>query len=125
MRGPWRAALGAKEKIGMRGTALVALLLGSALLVGIGCKKDEGSGSGAPAASVDPNSTGVAECDTYLKSMTDCYAGTPQAATMEATMKQMREKFRGDVANGGKDKLKAECLEHSALLTKNPACAKK
>jgi hypothetical protein len=110
----------------MRGTALVAILFGSALMFGIGCKKDEAPASGsAPAA--DPNSTGVQECDDYFKQMTDCYASQPAAkAGMEATMAKMRETFRAQVqAPGGKEALKTQCLEHIKLLAQNPMCAKK
>lgn len=110
----------------MRGTALVALLLGSALMFGIGCKKDEAPASGsAPAA--DPDSTGVQECDDYFKQMKDCFATNPQAkATMEGTMKQMREAFKATAsAPGGKEQLKTQCLEHIKLLGQNPMCAKK
>jgi len=108
----------------MRGTALVALLLGSAFLFGVGCKKEEGSGA-APAA--DPDSTGVAECDEYFKQMNACFATNPAAKTsMEATMKQMREAFKAQVqAPGGKDALKTQCQEHIKLLGQNPLCAKK
>src|SRR5262245_61986468 len=109
----------------MRGSALVALLFGSAFLFGIGCKKDEPppppSGS-APA--MDPNSTGVAECDAYIKQMLDCYAGTPQEAQMKTSTTALREKLRAD-ATANKDKTKQDCIEHSTLLQKNPACAGK
>ena len=111
----------------MRGTAFVALLLGSALLFGIGCNKDEASGSAAPAATGDPDSTGVAECDDYFKQMKACFATNPAAKTaMEGTMGKMREAFRAQAANpGGKDTLKTQCLEHIKLLGQNPMCAKK
>ena len=61
----------------MRGTALVALLFGGAVLFGIGCKKDEPPPAPAAAAS---DGIGVAECDDYIKKMNDCYSKTPQAA---------------------------------------------
>ena len=112
----------------MRGTGLFALLLGSALVFGIGCKKDEAPASGsAPAPSFDPNSTGVAECDDYFKQMKACYDSNPAAkAAMEGTMKQMREAFRAtSAAPGGKEQLKTQCLEHIKALGSNPMCAKK
>ena len=111
----------------MRGTGLFALLLGSALVFGIGCKKDEAPASGSAPPAADPNSTGVAECDDYFKQMTDCYSSNPAAkAGMEATMTKMRETFRAQVqAPGGKEALKAQCLEHIKLLAQNPMCAKK
>lgn len=111
----------------MRGTALFALFLGSALLVGIGCKNEEAPASGAPAAAVDPDSTGVAECDDYFKQMKACFATNPAAKTaMEGTMTQMREAFRAQGANpGGKEALKTQCTEHIKLLGQNPLCAKK
>lgn len=110
----------------MRGSALVALFLGSALLVGIGCKKDEGSAA-APAATGDPDSTGVQECDDYFKQMKDCFATNPAAkAAMEGTMTKMREAFRAQAsAPGGKDALKTQCIDHIKLLGQNPMCAKK
>lgn len=110
----------------MRGTALVALLLGSAFLFGVGCgNKEEGSGAPAPAA--DSDSTGVAECDEYFKQMTACYTANPAAkAQMETTMKQMREVFKSTAqAPGGKEQLKTQCQEHIKLLGQNPLCAKK
>lgn len=107
----------------MRGTALVALLFGGAVLFGIGCKKDEAAPT--PAAAADPNSTGVAECDSYLKQMTDCYASTPQAAAMAESTNKLREKLKADVAAQGKDAVKTQCNEHISLLAKNPLCAKK
>ena len=111
----------------MRGTALVALILGSALMFGIGCKKDEAPASGSAPAAADPDSTGVQECDDYFKQMKECFATNPQAKTaMEGTMKQMREAFRATAAApGGKDQLKTQCLEHIKLLGQNPMCAKK
>lgn len=114
----------------MRNAAIVALLLGSAALFGIGCNKDEGSGAApAPttAAAADPDSTGVAECDDYFKQMKACYESNPAAkASMEATMKQMREVFRSTAqAPGGKEQLKTQCLDHIKLLGQNPMCAKK
>lgn len=111
----------------MRGTALVALLFGSAVLFGIGCNKDEGSAPAPAAATADPDSTGVAECDDYFKQMKTCYDANPAAkAQMEQTMKQMREVFRATAqAPGGKDQLKTQCLDHIKLLGQNPMCAKK
>ncbi len=108
----------------MRATALVALFLGSAVLFGIGCKKEEGSGAPAPAA--DPDSTGVAECDDYFKQMKACYEAKPEVkAQMEQTMKQMREVFRAtSQAPGGKEQLKTQCLDHIKLLGQNPMCKK-
>lgn len=111
----------------MRGSALVALLLSSACVFGIGCK-DEAPASGSPppatAAAADPNSTGVAECDAYLKQMLACYAGTPQEASIKQSTTALREKLKGDAATD-KAKATADCVEHSKLLEKNPACAKK
>jgi hypothetical protein len=104
----------------MRGYALVAFALGGALMFGIGCKKDEA----APSAAVDPNSTGVAECDAYLKAMNDCYAGTPQEAQIKQSTSALREKLKAD-ATANKDKTKADCIEHQTLLAKNPVCTKK
>jgi hypothetical protein len=110
----------------MRATAVVALLISSAFVFGIGCKKDEAPASGsAPAA--DPDSTGVAECDDYFKQMKDCFATNPAAkAAMEGTMTKMRETFKAQVqAPGGKEALKTQCQEHIKLLGQNPMCAKK
>jgi hypothetical protein len=113
-------------EIGMR-KALVALLLGSVCVLGLGCKDEapaSGSAPTATAAAADPNSTGVAECDAYLKQMLACYAGTPQEASIKQSTTALREKLKGDAAND-KEKAKKECMEHSSLLEKNPACAKK
>lgn len=113
----------------MRGTALVALLLGSAFLFGVGCGSKEEAPSPAPtaAAAADPDSTGVAECDDYFKQMKACAATNEAAkASMEATMKQMREVFKSQAqAPGGKEQLKTQCTEHIKLLGQNPLCAKK
>ncbi len=102
----------------MRGTALVALLFGSALMFGIGCKKDEAAPASGSAPAMDPNSTGVAECDDYIKQMSACDPAMAAGANM------LREKLRAD-AQANKDKTKGECLEHTKLLAMNPKCAKK
>lgn len=103
----------------MRGTAVFALLLGGALVLGIGCKKDEAPASGsAPAPSFDPNSTGVAECDDYIKQMSAC------DPAMAAAAPALREKLRAD-ATANKETTKTQCLEHIKLLAMNPKCAKK
>ncbi|MBK8257321.1 MAG: hypothetical protein IPK82_32185 [Polyangiaceae bacterium] len=116
------ADAGQKEIMTMRASAFAVLLLGSAFLFGIGCKKDE-----APAASGDSDSTGVAECDEYFKQLNTCFAANPAAkAAMEGTQKQMKEAFKAQVAApGGKDALKKQCEEHIKLLGQNPMCAKK
>jgi hypothetical protein len=119
------APAGQKENSNMRGTALVVLAFGGAVLFGIGCGKDEAPPAPAATAAADPNSTGVAECDSYLKQMTDCYANTPQAAAMADSTNKLREKLKADVAAQGKDAVKTQCNEHIALLAKNPLCAKK
>jgi hypothetical protein len=115
MRAPRLA--GQKERfIVMRGTALVALLLGSAFLFGVGCGKEEASGTPAPAA--DPNSTGVAECDDYLKQYKDCFAGTPQAQQTADAANALREKLKGDIQAQGKDPIKAMCISQIEGLKK-------
>ena len=101
----------------MRGTGLFALLLGSALVFGIGCKKDEAPASGS-APAMDPNSTGVAECDDYIKQMSAC------DPAMAAAAPQLREKLRAD-GTADKEGTKKQCLEHIKLLAMNPKCAKK
>ncbi|MEZ4301349.1 MAG: acyl-CoA dehydrogenase family protein [Polyangiaceae bacterium] len=125
----WHHARAAAEKrraegeiVTMRGTALVALLLGSALLFGAGCK-EESSGA-APAAA---DGTGVAECDQYMKELDACFAANPAAKTaMEATQKQMREAWKASAQTAeGKAMLKTQCAEHIKLLGQNPMCAKK
>lgn len=107
----------------MRATAFVALLLGSAFLFGIGCKKEEGSGA-APAAP-DPNSTGIAECDDYIKQMRECYANTPQAQQIVDSTNALREKLKADIQAQGKDGIKATCISQIEGLKKNPLCGKK
>lgn len=106
----------------MRFSALCVLAFGGAVLFGIGCKKEEAP---APPAAGDPNSTGVAECDGYLKEMVDCYKGTPQEKQIMDSTNALREKLKGDIQAKGKDTVKGECVQHSELLKKNPACAKK
>jgi hypothetical protein len=111
----------------MRGTALVVLLLGSALSFGVGCKSEEGSGATpAPtAAAADPNSTGIAECDDYLKQMKECYANTPQAQQVADSTNALREKLKGDIQAQGKDVIKTTCISQIEGLKKNPLCGKR
>ena len=102
----------------MRGTALVALLFSSALMFGIGCGSKEAPASGSAPAAADPDSTGVAECDDYIKQMSAC------DPAMAAAAPALREKLRAD-ATANKETTKTQCLEHIKLLAMNPKCAKK
>jgi hypothetical protein len=108
----------------MRGIALVALVFGGVVLSAVGCKKEEAPAP-PPAASADPNSTGVAECDTYIKNMRDCYANTPQAQQIIDSTNALREKLKGDIQAQGKDAIKATCVKQIEGLKLNPLCAKK
>lgn len=92
--------------------AMIALVvMGSCLVVGCGKKADEGP---KPAA----ESTGVVECDDYLKQIDQCIVTAPaQKATMEQSKAQMAVVFKAMAsAPGGKEKLKADCADHIKRL---------
>ena len=98
--------------------AIIALVVVSGcLVVGCGKKEEEAKPTVAAAAS---DSTGVAECDDYLKKVDGC-AGTPeQKAVMAQTKTQMTAMFKSmSTAPGGKEKLKADCIDHLQRLPPN------
>ncbi len=98
---------------------MIAALLGGLFVVGAGCSKDEKT------ASSSAESTGVPECDDYVKKMDACLAKIPAAAkpAMEANFKSTRESFKTNGATAeGKAGLKATCKTLVDQLASNPAC---
>jgi hypothetical protein len=100
--------------------SMIALLVVSSCLV-VGCGKKEEEAKPTVAAATD--SVGVAECDDYLKKVDQCATNPAQKAVMEQTKTQMTAMFKSmATAPGGKEKLKADCLDHLARLP--PNCGK-
>lgn len=112
----------------MRATALFALFLGGAVLFGIGCNKEEPSGTPAPtAAPANADSTGVPECDQYFKEFRACAEKNPEhKASIEQTLTQMTAAFKAaSQTPEGKAGLKTQCEGHLKMLPQSPFCAKK
>jgi len=84
------------------------LLLALALLPG--CKHDDGDAD---------DSTGVAECDEYLKKAQACLAKFPdEKDKMEAPLEKAREVFKAQLAApGGSERLKLHCQQRTAKLS--------
>jgi hypothetical protein len=103
--------------------AITLLMMSGCVVVGCG-KKEQEEPKPAAAAVVAADSVGVAECDDYLKKIDQCVVTNPaQKAAMEQTKTQMVAMFKSmATAPGGKEKLKADCVDHLKLLP--PSCAK-
>ena len=104
---------------------IALVVLGSCLVVGCGKKEqEEPKPAAAAVVAADPNSVGVAECDDYFKKIDQCVVANPaQKAAMEQTKTQMIAMFKSmATAPGGKEKLKADCLDHLQRLP--PNCSK-
>jgi hypothetical protein len=72
----------------------------------------------------DGSPVGVAECDEYLKLISECLEKLPPEArgAMEQGIKQSREAWKQAVAAGAKDSLQPGCKVALDALKKNPAC---
>lgn len=107
---------------------IFAVLAASALLVVVGCNKDgakEGDKTSTSSAAATGDSTGVPECDEYIKKYEGCLSKVPAAgkAAMETAFKAQRDSFKTSASTPeGKTALKATCKQMVDSLAQNPAC---
>ena len=104
----------------MKSMMVALMFVGGLSMFAAGCGKDEKMGAAASG-----ESTGVAECDDYVKKMEACMGKMPAAAKpgMEAGFKATRDSFKASGATPeGKAALKTSCKALVDGLAQNPAC---
>lgn len=102
---------------------MIALFMTSGLVIlGAGCNKDNGGGDSKAGGG---DSTGVPECDEYIKKYEGCMSKVPEAgkAAMEQAFKTQRESFKSGASTPeGKAALKGTCKQLTDTLAQNPMC---
>ncbi|MEO7327527.1 MAG: hypothetical protein ABI193_03040 [Minicystis sp.] len=108
----------------MKSMMIALMMVGGLTMFAAGCGKDEKADEKMGAAA-SGESTGVAECDEYIKKMDACMGKVPAAGKpgMEAAFKATRDSFKTSGATPeGKAALKTSCKAMVDGLAQNPAC---
>jgi hypothetical protein len=109
----------------MKSMMIALMMVGGLTMFAAGCGKDEKAGDEKTGAAASGDSTGVAECDEYVKKMEACMGKVPAAAKpgMETAFKATRDSFKSSGATPeGKAALKTSCKALVDGLAQNPAC---
>ncbi len=107
----------------MKSMMIALMMVGGLTMFAAGCGKDEKADEKTGAAAGE--STGVAECDEYVKKMEACMSKVPAAGkpAMETAFKATRDSFKSSGATPeGKAALKTSCKALVDGLAQNPAC---
>ena len=110
-------------KAEMKSMMIALMMVGGLTMFAAGCGKDEKADEKTGAAAGE--STGVAECDEYVKKMEACMSKVPAAGkpAMETAFKATRDSFKSSGATPeGKAALKTSCKALVDGLAQNPAC---
>jgi outer membrane murein-binding lipoprotein Lpp len=107
----------------MKSSLVLLAIVGSSLLVGIGCGKDDKGDKPSSAPSGD--ATGVADCDAYVTKMKACIDKLPsdRKAAKASAFKATRESFKSNGATPeGRAALESSCKALLAGFSQDTDC---